>query len=119
MVHFTQYGPAGLFYSSLAVHALRHAGYPIRTSADQWVCAPPRGLSRLVASFLAWRLHRHPPWTYVCLAISFLPPYTRQSSGLWLKTYILHHSTAFLPYYAPLLPFSSLSKNRPYQGWYF
>ena len=28
-------------------------GCPIRTSADQWVCAPPRSLSQLVASFIA------------------------------------------------------------------
>ena len=64
-----------------AVHASRHAGYPIRTSADQGSCAPPRGFSQLVASFFAWRLHRHPPWTYVCLAISSFPPAHARQSG--------------------------------------
>ena len=28
-------------------------GCPIRTPADRWVCAPPRGFSQLVASFIA------------------------------------------------------------------
>ena len=34
----------------------RLAGYPIRTSADLWVLAPPRGFSQLVTSFFAWQL---------------------------------------------------------------
>ena len=29
------------------------AGFPIRTSPDRWIFAPPRGFSQLVASFLA------------------------------------------------------------------
>ena len=29
------------------------AGCPIRRSADQWVFAPPRGLSQLITSFFA------------------------------------------------------------------
>ena len=29
------------------------AGCPIRKSADQWVFAPPRGLSQLITSFFA------------------------------------------------------------------
>ena len=33
-----------------------HSGYPIRRPADQRVLAPPRGLSQLIASFLAWQL---------------------------------------------------------------
>ena len=33
--------------------AFRRAGCPIRTPADRWVCAPPRGFSQLVASFFA------------------------------------------------------------------
>ena len=33
--------------------AFRAAGCPIRTPADRWVCAPPRGFSQLVASFFA------------------------------------------------------------------
>ena len=56
------------------VHALRHAGYPIRTSADRWICAPPRGLSRLIASFIAARLLWHPPWTHSSLGHIAPPP---------------------------------------------
>ena len=37
-------------------HALRRAGYPIRTSADHSYAAAPRGLSQLAASFIAWWL---------------------------------------------------------------
>ena len=37
-------------------HALRRAGYPIRTSADLSYAAAPRGLSQLAASFIAWWL---------------------------------------------------------------
>ena len=82
MVHFTQSGPRALFYSGVRVHGPRRAGYPIRTSADQRVCAPPRGFSQLAASFIALRLHRHPPWTYVLLAISPFPPgYAARQEG--------------------------------------
>ena len=28
-----------------------HAGFPIQTPADHWICAPPRSFSQLVASF--------------------------------------------------------------------
>ncbi len=34
-------------------HAFSMPGCPIRKSADQFVCADPRGLSQLVASFFA------------------------------------------------------------------
>ena len=37
------------------------AGCPIRTPADQWPLAPPRGLSRPAASFIASGSLRHPP----------------------------------------------------------
>jgi hypothetical protein len=33
--------------------AFSRVGCPIRTPADRWVCAPPRGFSQLVASFIA------------------------------------------------------------------
>ena len=33
--------------------AFSWVGCPIRTPADRWVCAPPRGFSQLVASFVA------------------------------------------------------------------
>ena len=37
------------------------AGFPIRAPADQWLLAPPRGLSRPAAPFIASGSHRHPP----------------------------------------------------------
>ena len=63
MVHFTQYHPAGLFHSALAVRASRRAGYPIRQSADHGICAPPRGFSQLITAFFARQLQgiRHKP----------------------------------------------------------
>ena len=36
-------------------------GCPIRASADPWLLAPPRGLSRPAAPFVASVSHRHPP----------------------------------------------------------
>jgi hypothetical protein len=33
--------------------AFSQVGCPIRKSTDQWVCAPPRSLSQLIASFFA------------------------------------------------------------------
>ena len=41
--------------------ASRAAGFPIRASADPWLLAPPRGLSRPAAPFVASVSHRHPP----------------------------------------------------------
>ena len=32
-----------------------HAGFPIQTSTDRWICAPPRGFSQLVTSFIGSR----------------------------------------------------------------
>ena len=37
------------------------AGFPIRAPADPWLLAPPRGLSRPAAPFVASVSHRHPP----------------------------------------------------------
>ena len=67
MVHFTQFRFRTLFYSDIRMHASRHAGYPIRLSADHKICASPRGFSQLITAFFASQLHRHPPWTYLSL----------------------------------------------------
>ena len=32
-----------------------HAGFPIQISTDRWICAPPRGFSQLVTSFIGSR----------------------------------------------------------------
>ena len=103
MVHFTQCGPARLFYSASAVRGSLPAGYPIRTSPDQRSCAPPRGFSQLVASFIAWQLLRHPPWTYVCLAISSFPPHDGSARRIRLSSSPRH---GFLHAAFVLLPFS-------------
>ena len=59
---FTSLGVTPAPYFIQASRCLQmQAGYPIRTSMAQRICAPPHGLSRLVASFLVLRLHRHPP----------------------------------------------------------
>ena len=51
--------------------AFSWVGCPIRTPADRWVCAPPRGFSQLVASFFAsgsLGIPRAPLITYRALA---------------------------------------------------
>ena len=45
--------------------ASRAAGCPIRVPADPWLLAPPRGLSRPAAPFVASGSHRHPPCALV------------------------------------------------------
>ncbi len=42
-------------YSVYGYAALPAQGFPIRKSADQWLFAPPRSLSQLVASFFGSR----------------------------------------------------------------
>ena len=44
---------AGLASALCGCRASRAAGYPIRASADPWLLAPPRGLSRPAAPFVA------------------------------------------------------------------
>ena len=39
----------GLAYGCMRV---AHAGFPIQTSADQWIFAPPRSFSQLITSFI-------------------------------------------------------------------
>ena len=51
----------GLASASGGCRASRAAGCPIRVSADPWLLAPPRGLSRPAAPFVASGSHRHPP----------------------------------------------------------
>ena len=41
------------FASLAGFHVFNVKGCPIRKSADRFVCADPRGLSQLIASFLA------------------------------------------------------------------
>ena len=43
-------------FARLTGTASRRLGYPIRKSADQRICAPPRGFSQLVTAFFAVRL---------------------------------------------------------------
>ena len=53
----------------------RHMGYPIRTSADRWILAPPRSFSQLITSFFAWQLLgilRRPYFRLTILFFQFL-----------------------------------------------
>ena len=34
------------------IHEVAHVGFPIQTSADQWIFAPPRSFSQLITSFI-------------------------------------------------------------------
>jgi hypothetical protein len=63
MVHFPGSASSKLFGSPRGSHRFTVRGSPIRTSADHWVCAPPRGFSQLTTSFLAFTrlgIHRVP-----------------------------------------------------------
>jgi hypothetical protein len=76
MVHFTRYNPAGLFYSADAVAGSLPSGYPIRRSPDQRICAPPRGLSQLIAAFFVLQLQgiRHGPILRLTILLFPLAP---------------------------------------------
>ena len=56
---------------ALALPVSLRTGFPIRTSADLFVFADPRGFSQLVTSFLASGSLRHPPCALVCFPFSF------------------------------------------------
>ena len=73
MVHFTQYRLRILFYSDIRMTRSHAPDYSIRSSAGQRICAPLRGFSQLITTFLALQLHRHPPWTYIRLTILSFP----------------------------------------------
>ena len=63
MFHFTRYCARRAMYSHGGSRAFTRPGYPIRKSTGQSVCAAIRGLSQLVASFIAyWHqgIHRVP-----------------------------------------------------------
>src|SRR5690606_42039268 len=65
------------------------AGCPIRKSADQFVCADPRGLSQLVASFVAsgrLGIPRVPLFTFF-RPLPLLPSYGLPSVNIWPKQY--------------------------------
>ncbi len=61
MFQFTPSPPVQLcIYCTVHEH-LPHAGFPIRTSTDQYIFAVPRGFSQLVASFIGyWCQGIHP-----------------------------------------------------------
>jgi hypothetical protein len=55
MVQFPQLPPHALFYSGTGAVGLATAGFPIRTSPDQSLCAASRSLSQLTTSFIGFR----------------------------------------------------------------
>ena len=56
---------------ALAQPVSLRTGFPIRTSADLFVFADPRGFSQLVTSFFASGSLRHPPCALVCFPFFF------------------------------------------------
>ena len=57
---------------ALALPVSLRTGFPIRTSADLFVFADPRGFSQLVTSFFASGSLRHPPCALSCFPFSLL-----------------------------------------------
>ena|GEM_PF-965092 len=55
MFHFTRYRSLCPMYSDSGIQKLLWMGYPIRKPTDRSVLAAPRGLSQLIASFIAFR----------------------------------------------------------------
>ena len=58
---------------ALALPVSLRTGFPIRTSADLFVFADPRGFSQLVTSFFASGSLRHPPCALVCFPCFLFP----------------------------------------------
>ena len=52
-------------------HIFNMVGFPIRKSADQFVCADPRGLSQLITSFIASESLGIPHAPLLCLLYFF------------------------------------------------
>ena len=66
--------------------ALRPSDYSIRKSPDQSVCATPRGLSQLTASFIVLRcqgIHRAPFRAWSCTSKSFVSKPRSRFSFKW------------------------------------
>ena len=55
MFQFASYPPATLCIHVTVPGHLPRVGFPIRTSVDLGICAPPHGFSQLVASFIGLR----------------------------------------------------------------
>ena len=84
MVHFIRCRSCGLFYSAVQVTGSRPPGYPIRRSAGQGICAPLRGFSQLITSFLVIQLqgiHQGPMFR---LTILSFPPAHKQAREISL-----------------------------------
>ena len=90
-------------------HPFRMTGCPIRRSADQRLCAPPRGFSQLVTSFIASEslgIRRAPfltsgaahpltgrrAYTFGCLRASIARTYARFSFLYCLSHHVIEHS---------------------------
>ena len=93
MVHFTQFRPAGLFYSAAAVICLRIPDYSIRTSGGLWICASLPGFSQLITSFFAFQLQgiRHRP--IFRLTILLFPLFLLLSASA--RCFFFHSSAAY------------------------
>ena len=86
--------------------ASRAAGCPIRVPADPWLLAPPRGLSRPAAPFVASGSHRHPPCalyrslaavlSHAALCASLLPDGSRRPVARVSRNchYLFRHAQA-------------------------
>ena len=51
MFQFPGFPRDELSFSLIRILPLRRMGFPIQTSVDQWICAPPHSFSQLVTSF--------------------------------------------------------------------
>ena len=54
MFQFRWFPPYGYVFTARCIESV-YAGFPIRRSTDRGICAPPRGFSQLVASFIGSR----------------------------------------------------------------
>ena len=69
---------------------LPQVGFPIRTSTGQWLFAPPRGFSQLIASFIGSLVPRHSP--YALISLTFLSV----NSKIFALAYIFYFFNNFL-----------------------
>ena len=132
MFQFRRFPPYTYVFSARYIESV-YVGFPIRRSTDRWICAPPRGFSQLVASFIGSRCQGIRPVlllldltveaapassTSVCIALHtrvcfFSFSYYRDGSRFWptkeflLKSFLYSIFKVDLPF-----PVTGLEKTR-------
>ena len=83
-----------------------HAGFPIQTSADQWIFAPPRSFSQLITSFIGSQCQGiHPALFFawpVTVSIAF------ETGSAFLKAFQLLNNYVYVWLFVQIISFDIL-----------